>query len=111
MATDFKSSKKRIKEEFTSVAFKNYMRGEWGIDVGYATIPDSQAYLKMTLLQWYESQDCDNLLNGIANSSTNYTLVTLPGVGINPFPSINCIKRCNDNIYYPFPTALFFEYP
>jgi hypothetical protein len=66
LATDFTSSKRQVINDLTSVVYKNYMRGEWGIEVGYNTVPDWFAYMRRGQLEWLEEQDCSDSLNTIA---------------------------------------------
>jgi len=112
MATDFASSREKVDRDFTNVVYKNYMQDEWGIESGFNIVPDWIAYARKDLLIWFEEQDCSDSLNNVANeqNGTLVTIITMPGVGVNPFPSIHCKKPCERRRFNPYPTGVFFEF-
>jgi hypothetical protein len=96
---------KSINCDYTETLYANYMKGEWGITVGY--VPKALPIVRMQkrLADWQLSMDCHGEL--CIKSRATYkqcnicppvpysTVVTYPTWGNSPFPQIDENPNCN----------------
>jgi len=99
LATDFSSSKKTVNRDLTSVVYKNYIQGEWGVEAGYNTVPDWYAYMRRNQLEWLEEQDCADSLNYVANTQS-YTVTTNNWSCPYPFQSVKYDTSAPNGVCY-----------
>lgn len=93
MATDLRPEYKTIEQQFTDPFYAKYMAEQWGIDVGYNTIPGYLATMRMELVVWQQNMDCSNSLCTQA-LATGVTVTSLAsGTATNHIIG----PCCNDN--------------
>jgi len=59
--TDLKPHTETINKDFTSLYFALYMDGEWGVQVGFNTLPMWFVNMRKQLVDWQNSSDCCSL--------------------------------------------------
>lgn len=55
---NFETAIRSINDDFCNVYFAEYMKEQWGITVGYDTIPPYLALMRKQLADWQLANDC-----------------------------------------------------
>lgn len=55
---NYKAHTEEINGDFTALYFSLYMQGEWGIQVGYQTLPVWYVNMRKKLADWQNDSDC-----------------------------------------------------
>lgn len=97
---NFEAAINRINKDFCNLFFAKYMKGLWGIVVGYRTVPDYLARMRKQLADWQEANDCSNELCAESNFQLQpsgcppgYTFIKTAA-----YPNGVCMYGTNGNI-------------
>lgn len=93
MATDLKSDYQTIEQQFVDLFYAKYMAEQWGIEMGYNTIPDTMATMRMNLVLWQLGMDCSNSLCLLSRSQS----VTVDNMASGVDTHNHNNPCCNDN--------------
>lgn len=71
---NLKSHTEEIDQEYSGYWFSQYMKGEWGITVGYKTYPEYYVNMRKQLCDWQQvtTEDCHNELFYASQGSVSY---------------------------------------
>lgn len=91
---NFKAAINKINSDLCNTFYAKYMKGEWGIRVGFNTVSAPIALMRKQLADWQEGYDCTNSLCTESKLKTtcpeNYSLVIT-----SVYPAgICCYKGC-----------------
>lgn len=102
---NLKSHIKSINCDYTETLYASYMKGEWGISVGYKPKPLPVIRMQKRLADWQLSMDCHGELCEKSNATYQpcnicppvpfSKVVTYPTWGNSPFPQIDEAPDCN----------------
>ncbi len=80
---NLKKHTREIDGDFISYYFAQYMQGEWGIEVGYQTLPAWWINYRKQLADWQNLQDCCSLC---AESKLPKPMIVNRYAVLNPVP-------------------------
>lgn len=93
MAAYLEPIAQEIEQQFVDLFYGQYMAEQWGIEVGYKSVPTYMATMRMELLNWQQNMDCDNSLCTAARA-TDVRVVSLASGTADTHVDQPC---CNDN--------------
>lgn len=59
---DLKPQIREIEQQFVDLYYGKYMAGQWGITVGYKSLPDYWVNMRLQIASWQLGMDCTNSL-------------------------------------------------
>lgn len=67
---DLRPQYSQIESDYLGTFYAMYMKGEWGVDMGYVTVPWPTVSMKWELVNWQMDNDCGLLCSQSLSGDT-----------------------------------------
>lgn len=102
---DLLNHEDEINTDYCNTIMAQYLQNQWGITVGYNTVPLEIVKMRKKLLEWLQLKDCVNSLCTSSLTGQAYTVLSLGGMYSPGECVLNPILYAHDPYYYKdYPT-------